>query len=142
MMPYLYLSLYGSSPGVTGGGYPPAPAPPDPARAALFREQADTERIANRRRAFDEMLYERERMRTSDQDLLTRSRGSPPAAEVLSGQVAGTLLLTADGGDGNDELVGSAGNNTLTGGAGDDILIGIGGVDLLDGGAGDNVLIP
>ena len=37
------------------------------------------------------------------------------------------MLLTANGGDGNDVLIGSAGNDTLTGGAGDDVLIGNGG---------------
>ena len=34
------------------------------------------------------------------------------------------MLLTANGGDGDDVLIGSAGNDTLTGGAGDDVLIG------------------
>ncbi len=51
------------------------------------------------------------------------------------------MQFTADGGDGNDVLVGTAGNNTLHGGAGDDILIGNGGVDVLDGGSGNNVVI-
>src|SRR5437764_13760230 len=50
------------------------------------------------------------------------------------------ILLTANGGDGDDILIGGAGNDTLTGGAGDDILIGGPGQDLLDGGPGDNVL--
>ena len=34
------------------------------------------------------------------------------------------MLLTANGGDGDDVLIGSAGNDTLNGGAGDDVLIG------------------
>ena len=34
------------------------------------------------------------------------------------------ILLTANGGDGDDILIGGAGNDTLNGGAGDDILIG------------------
>ena len=34
------------------------------------------------------------------------------------------MQFTANGGDGNDVLIGSAGNDTLTGGAGDDVLIG------------------
>ena len=34
------------------------------------------------------------------------------------------MQLTANGGDGDDVLIGSAGNDTLTGGAGDDVLIG------------------
>jgi Ca2+-binding RTX toxin-like protein len=50
------------------------------------------------------------------------------------------MLLTADGGDGNDVLIGSHGNDTLLGGAGDDVLIGNGGQDVLDGGPGQNVV--
>jgi Ca2+-binding RTX toxin-like protein len=51
------------------------------------------------------------------------------------------MLLTANGGDGDDVLIGSAGDDTLTGGAGDDVLIGGPGFDILDGGTGDNILI-
>ena len=52
------------------------------------------------------------------------------------------MLLTANGGDGDDVLIGSAGNDTLIGGAGDDVLIGGGGQDILDGGPGNNIVIP
>lgn len=55
---------------------------------------------------------------------------------------AGAIHLTADGGSGDDVLIGSAGNDTLLGGDGDDLLIGNGGQDVLDGGTGANVLIP
>jgi len=48
--------------------------------------------------------------------------------------------LVFDGGDGDDVLIGSAGNDELHGGADDDVLIGNAGADFLDGGAGDNVL--
>ena len=51
------------------------------------------------------------------------------------------MLLTADGGDGDDVLVGSPGNDTLLGGAGDDVLVGGAGQDVLDGGPGSNVVI-
>jgi Ca2+-binding RTX toxin-like protein len=51
------------------------------------------------------------------------------------------MLFTANGGDGDDVLIGSAGDDTLTGGAGDDVLIGGAGQDILDGGPGDNVII-
>ena len=51
------------------------------------------------------------------------------------------MLLTANGGDGDDVLIGSAGNDTLTGGAGDDVLIGGAGQDILDGGPGNNIVI-
>ena len=51
------------------------------------------------------------------------------------------MQLTANGGDGDDILIGSAGNDTLTGGAGDDTLVGNGGQDILDGGPGGNVIL-
>jgi Ca2+-binding RTX toxin-like protein len=51
------------------------------------------------------------------------------------------MLLTANGGDGDDVLIGGDGNDTLNGGNGDDVLIGGPGQDVLDGGPGDNVLI-
>ncbi|CAN7749744.1 calcium-binding protein [Bradyrhizobium sp. LjRoot220] len=57
-----------------------------------------------------------------------------------SGLPAG-LLLTANGGDGDDILLGGAGNDVLLGGAGDDVLLGGPGMDVLDGGTGDNVVI-
>ena len=43
-----------------------------------------------------------------------------------SGSGGRRMQLTANGGDGNDVLIGGAGNDTLTGGAGDDVLIGNG----------------
>ena len=51
------------------------------------------------------------------------------------------ILLTANGGDGDDVLIGGAGNDTLSGGAGDDVLIGGPGQDILDGGPGNNINI-
>ncbi len=54
---------------------------------------------------------------------------------------AGVIQFTADGGDGNDVLIGSAGNDVLRGGDGDDVLIGGPGQDTLDGGLGNNILI-
>ena len=58
-----------------------------------------------------------------------------------SGLAAGAIQLTADGGDGDDVLIGGAGNDVLAGGAGDDVLIGGPGLDILDGGPGDNIVI-
>jgi Ca2+-binding RTX toxin-like protein len=58
-----------------------------------------------------------------------------------SGLAAGAIQLTADGGDGNDVLIGSDGNDTLLGGPGDDVLIGGAGIDVLDGGDGDDIEI-
>jgi Ca2+-binding RTX toxin-like protein len=51
------------------------------------------------------------------------------------------MLFTANGGDGDDVLIGSAGNDTLNGDAGDDVLIGGPGQDILDGGTGNNIQI-
>jgi len=53
----------------------------------------------------------------------------------------GVIKLTADGGPGDDILVGSAGADTLLGGEDDDVLNGGPGLDALDGGPGDNLLI-
>jgi Ca2+-binding RTX toxin-like protein len=61
--------------------------------------------------------------------------------DVITASGLSGMLLTANGGDGADVLVGSPGNDTLLGGAGDDVLIGNGGQDVLDGGTGANVVI-
>jgi Ca2+-binding RTX toxin-like protein len=62
--------------------------------------------------------------------------------DVIEASGLGTAMqLVADGGEGADVLVGSAGNDTLLGGNGDDVLLGNGGQDALDGGPGDNILI-
>ena len=58
-----------------------------------------------------------------------------------SGVAAGAMLLTLDGGDGDDILLGGDGDDTLLGRAGDDVLIGGPGNDTLDGGPGSNVVI-
>ena len=62
--------------------------------------------------------------------------------DVITASGLGTAMqLFANGGNGDDILIGSAGNDTLSGGPGDDILIGNGGVDVLDGGTGGNVIL-
>ena len=50
------------------------------------------------------------------------------------------LLVTADGGSGNDSLTGAEEADSLVGGAGNDTLNGGGGSDLLDGQEGDDRL--
>jgi Ca2+-binding RTX toxin-like protein len=60
---------------------------------------------------------------------------------TASGLAAGALMLTEDGGDGDDVLIGSAGDDTILGGNGDDVLKGGPGQDTLDGGPGDNIVI-
>jgi Ca2+-binding RTX toxin-like protein len=54
---------------------------------------------------------------------------------------ANAIAFAADGGDGNDVLIGGAGNDTLRGGAGNDFLFGGPGADTLDGGAGHNIVV-
>jgi Ca2+-binding RTX toxin-like protein len=61
--------------------------------------------------------------------------------DVITASGVSGIRLTANGGDGDDILLGSAGNDVLSGGAGDDVLIGGGGLDVLDGGPGNNVVI-
>ncbi len=62
--------------------------------------------------------------------------------DVITASGLGTAMqFTANGGDGNDVLIGSDGNDVLSGGAGDDVLIGGPGQDVLDGGPGNNILI-
>jgi len=62
--------------------------------------------------------------------------------DVINASGLSGMQLVANGGDGNDVLIGGHGGSTLSGGNGDDILIGGTAVDVLDGGPGDNVLIP
>ena len=62
--------------------------------------------------------------------------------DVIQGSgLAAGIPFTANGGDGNDILIGGTGNDILLGGAGDDVLIGGPGLDILDGGTGNNILI-
>jgi Ca2+-binding RTX toxin-like protein len=58
-----------------------------------------------------------------------------------SGLTADSIQFTADGGDGDDVLIGGAGNDNLIGGAGDDVLIGNAGTDILNGAPGNDILI-
>jgi Ca2+-binding RTX toxin-like protein len=58
-----------------------------------------------------------------------------------TGLPATAMLLTLDGGSGDDVLLGGDGNDTLLGGAGDDVLIGGPGADTIDGAPGDDVVL-
>ncbi len=57
-----------------------------------------------------------------------------------SGASLERVRLAMNGGDGDDVLTGSDGNDTLDGGDGDDKLSGLGGNDTINGGAGNDVL--
>ena len=58
-----------------------------------------------------------------------------------SGLAATAALLTADGGDNDDVLIGGDGNDTLNGGPGDDVILGGLGNDTINGAPGDDVVI-
>jgi Ca2+-binding RTX toxin-like protein len=58
-----------------------------------------------------------------------------------SGLAAGAVAFVADGGDGDDVLIGSFGNDTLIGGAGENTLVGGPGLDVIDPGSADSVVI-
>ncbi|MGB7158100.1 MAG: calcium-binding protein [Tepidisphaeraceae bacterium] len=60
---------------------------------------------------------------------------------IASALNANAIRFVADGGRGDDFLIGGAGNDTLFGGDGADVLIGGPGNDFLDGGAGDDIKI-
>jgi Ca2+-binding RTX toxin-like protein len=74
-------------------------------------------------------------------DRLTVKALAGDDAVEASGLAADAVKLTADGGDGDDVLIGGLGADTLLGAAGDDVLLGGPGQDILDGGTGDNILI-
>src|SRR5262245_53515562 len=61
--------------------------------------------------------------------------------DVITASGLTGMQLTANGGDGDDILIGSPGNDILTGGPGDDVLNGNGGQGVTDGGPGNNILI-
>ncbi len=63
--------------------------------------------------------------------------------DVFSAGALGAITdagLLVDGGAGNDQIVGSAGDDILIGGTGDDQLQGRGGDDVLNGGAGNDTV--
>jgi hypothetical protein len=68
-------------------------------QAYLSREQVRSERTANRRRIFDQYLYEREKTPTPEEERqrrqweqLTRSRNNPPLTEIWSGKALNDIL--------------------------------------------------
>jgi trimeric autotransporter adhesin len=76
--------------------------------------------------------------------VLLRGNNGYDRIEVKGSIVAGALVrkVTLDGGNGNDELFGSAGDDVLRGGAGGDRLTGFAGNDALFGGIDPDDLNP
>ena len=60
--------------------------------------------------------------------------------DVITAPGLSGIQLTADGGDGNDVIIGGAAAATLIGGAGNDDLFGNSGHDVFDGGTGENIV--
>ena len=75
-----------------------------------------------------------------DDDMEARRKDIAAAIQNVE-RGKGVIILTEDGGPGNDVLIGSHGDDIMMGGDGDDILNGGPGLDVLDGGVGNNVLI-
>jgi hypothetical protein len=68
-------------------------------QAFLARENVRAEKIANKRRAFDEYLYEKEHTPTAEElrqqaqkEYLARARNNPPPVEIWSGTALNTIL--------------------------------------------------
>ncbi len=70
------------------------------------------------------------------------SDSSNVVAAITAGLTAATVttIEDADGGAGNDDIIGNAAGNALTGNAGNDTLLGAAGADSLAGGAGRDSL--
>jgi Ca2+-binding RTX toxin-like protein len=77
----------------------------------------------------------------ADRDLLAVSLGAGDDMIDASLLPAGAIGLVADGGDGDDAIIGGARDDRLLGGGDDDVLLGGDGDDVLDGGDGGDVLI-
>ena len=74
-------------------------------------------------------------------DRLTVSAVDGDDVVDASGIAAGSMLLTVNGGIGDDVLIGGDGDDIISGNEGDDVLLGGPGTDTLDGGPGDDTLI-
>jgi Ca2+-binding RTX toxin-like protein len=72
--------------------------------------------------------------------LTVNSRGGRDVI-FASALAANAIRFAANGGTGDDFLVGGAGNDTLLGGDGEDVLIGGAGADFLDGGSGNDIKV-
>jgi Ca2+-binding RTX toxin-like protein len=76
-----------------------------------------------------------------DRDRLTVLARAGDDVVLAGGLAASAILFAADGGDGDDILVGGPGGESLNGAAGDDVLVGGPGADQLSCGDGDDTAI-
>jgi Ca2+-binding RTX toxin-like protein len=76
-----------------------------------------------------------------DRDRLTVLARAGDDVVLAGGLAASAILFAADGGDGDDILVGGPGGESLSGAAGDDVLVGGPGADQLSCGDGDDTAI-
>lgn len=63
------------------------------------------------------------------------------AAKNGEGRYAGYEVVYGSGGAGNQIVLGTDGNDSLSGGSGNDVLCGFAGVDVLEGGSGNDALV-
>jgi hypothetical protein len=95
-------AFVGDSAGFSGGSVASssgAGSLADEAQALVLAEQARAERIANRRKLFDQYLYERAKTPTPEEDRqryqqqqLGRSLNQPPVTEIWSGKALNDIL--------------------------------------------------
>jgi Ca2+-binding RTX toxin-like protein len=78
---------------------------------------------------------------TAGSDRLTVNAQGGADVVSASGLPATSALLTLNGADDDDVLLGGDGDDMLIGGPGDDVLIGGPGIDTLDGGPGDDIVL-
>lgn len=67
--------------------------------------------------------------------------GGPLANKITISKSIKDILISIDGGDGNDKIKGSNAPSTLSGGAGDDRIYGGKGNDIISGGDGNDFLL-
>jgi hypothetical protein len=107
--------IAGGATGFSGGGSlvgsTDAGSLADEAKALLIAEQARGEMVANRRKVFDEYLYERDKAPTAEDERqrhlheqLLRSIHHPPVTEILSGMALNNILHELRKRSGNADL--------------------------------------
>jgi hypothetical protein len=78
---------------------------------------------------------------TANSERLVNSMNGGNDTFTADAGLAGLIVATVNGGDGNDQITGTDGNDTLNGGPGDDAITGARGNDAKNGDDGDDLLI-